>query len=65
MFSKKKSKTEKLSIQEYLKLKEQRAKNRFHFEPYPWPVCVAISIPLIMMAGLILGYIFYIRNISQ
>jgi hypothetical protein len=61
---KKKNASDKLTLPEYLKLKEERSKKKFRLELYPWPVSVALAIPLIMILGMIIGYIIYIKNIS-
>jgi hypothetical protein len=63
MFGRKKKGPEKLTIQEFLKLKEQRKKRIFHFQPYPWPVTAALLIPLVVLALLLFTYFSHIRGV--
>ena len=62
MFGNKKRKHEKLTIQEYLKLKAARDKRLFHFQPYPWQVNLAIGLPFTVLIMLFLIYFFHIRG---
>lgn len=55
-------KKEKIPYQEYQKLKENAAKKRFKFSPYPLPVLVAILVPLSIF---ILGMVWYFLNIKN
>jgi|GEM_PF-2354539 len=63
MFGKKKKGQEKLTLQEYLKLKEAREKKLFRFQPYPWPVNLALGLPIIVLIMLFLIYFFHIRGV--
>jgi hypothetical protein len=63
MFGKKKKLPQKLTIQEFLKLKEARAKKIFRFQPYPWPVNFALLLPLVVLALLLLTYFFHVRGL--
>jgi hypothetical protein len=63
MFGKKKKGQEKLTLQEYLKLKVARDKRLFRFQPYPWQVNLAIGIPFIILIMLFLMYFYHIRGV--
>jgi hypothetical protein len=63
MFGKKKKGQEKLTLQEYLKLKKRRALWLFRFQPYPWQVNFAIGIPFIVLIMLFLMYFYHIRGV--
>jgi hypothetical protein len=63
MFGKKKKLPERLTVQEFLKLKEQREKKIFHFQPYPWPVNVALLLPVVVLTMLLLTYFFHVRGL--
>jgi hypothetical protein len=64
MFKKKKKSLEKISIQEFLKLKEAREKRLFNFQPYPWPVNFALLLPLSVFILLLLTYYFHVRGVA-
>ncbi|MBF0593458.1 MAG: hypothetical protein HQL22_00665 [Candidatus Omnitrophica bacterium] len=55
---------EKLTIDEYKKLKELQQKRRFKIEFYPWPVMVALGIPLVVFIFLILVYILHVQGMA-
>jgi hypothetical protein len=63
MFGKKKKSQEKLTLQEYQKLKESREKRLFRFQPYPWQVNFALGLPFVVLVMLFLIYFFHIRGV--
>ncbi|MBF0569644.1 MAG: hypothetical protein HQL18_02580 [Candidatus Omnitrophica bacterium] len=65
MLKKNKKTNEKISIQEYLKKKALLSKKRFGLQPYPWPVTLALLIPLSVFLTLLLSYIFYVRGLGD
>jgi len=57
-----KKKNEKIPYQEYQKLKEKAAKNKFKFTPYPLPVLIYFLIPL---AIFIFAMTWYFMNVHS
>jgi hypothetical protein len=60
MFRKKKK--EKYTLDEYREMQKLLAKKHFRFEPYPWPVTLALLLPLALFILLIISYVLHIRN---
>ncbi|MBF0331613.1 MAG: hypothetical protein HQL17_06715 [Candidatus Omnitrophica bacterium] len=60
-----KKKIEKMPYQEYQALKLKESKMWFKMKPYPWPVLVALLIPLSLFILLILYYLFAVRNFPE
>ncbi|MBF0486239.1 MAG: hypothetical protein HQL16_06980 [Candidatus Omnitrophica bacterium] len=58
-------KKEKLTIEEYTKKRDALKKKRFHFTLYPWPIMLALTIPLVIFVILLLEYILYIRTLGN
>jgi hypothetical protein len=57
-------KKEKYTIEEYQKITAERKKRKFHFQPYPWPVTLALSVPFIFFVIITLLYILYIKGFA-
>lgn len=58
-------KNEKMPYQEYQILKEKESKVWFKFKPYPWPILVALLIPLGFFIMLISYYFLVVRHFSE
>ena len=58
----KKKPGEKLTIQEYQDLQARNAKQRFKIQFYPWPVMVALLLPLGMLIFLVIYYTLHIQG---
>ena len=63
MFWQKKNR-EKLTIQEYLKIREAENKRKFRLTFYPWPVSLALLIPLGILLMLLFVYYLHIRGVA-
>ena len=57
-------KAEKLTIEEYQKLKAKKAKIRFSYS-FPWPVKIALALPTLFFIILVLGYAVYIHRLTK
>lgn len=57
-----KPKNEKLSLEEYEKVKAKRTKERFKTK-FPWFITVILTTPLVVVIGLLLIYFFYAKNL--
>ena len=63
MAKNKNSKSQKLSLGEYQKFKALQAKKRWRLD-FPWPVKMAVGVPILFFMILLLAYIFYIRSLK-
>ena len=61
----KKITNEKLTIAEYQERKALLSKRRFRIEFYPWPVLVALGIPMATLVFLIMVYILHIQGVAN
>lgn len=57
-------KTEKLTIEKYKEQKARLGKRWFKIEFYPWPILLALGIPLATLIFLIIVYILHIRGVA-
>ena len=58
----KKTGAKKLSLEEYAQIKEKRAKERNNMN-MPWFINSILIAPVIILVGLILIYIFYVKTL--
>ena len=56
-------KRKQLSLSQYEELKTKQGKKKL-IPDFPKPILLIFSIPIVIFITLLLGYIFYIRNIS-
>lgn len=60
MFRKKKK--EKYTLDEYRELQKSMSHKYLRFEPYPWPVMLALLVPVALFILLIINYVLHIKN---
>jgi hypothetical protein len=58
-------KNTRVTIEEYNKAREQKRKQRFRIELYPWPVMTVLGVPLVMFICLLLVYFLHLMDITK